>query len=72
MSGRKPKELEYEKPDETIEYLLGYFYQIKRGMPITYTELKNYCEMMSVDLCSWECGVIMSIDSIFENSVNGL
>jgi len=72
MTGRKPKELEYSEPEETIEYLLAYFYQLKRGAPITYTELKNYCEMMSVDLSGWECSVIMSIDAIFENSINGL
>lgn len=73
MSGNKPDELDIDEPfDETV-YLLEYFWAVKQtaGVKISYTELKNYCTMMAVQLTALESEVIMKIDAIFEGSIYG-
>ena len=66
-------ELDYEEPDDESRYLLGHFYSVKSsaGVKIAYTELKNYSELMALNLQPFECEVIMGIDRIFEASING-
>jgi len=73
MLGKNPQELNYEKPEDSITYLLDHFYQAKRaaGEKISYTELKHYSELMHFNLSGFEVEVIMQIDSIFEGSVHG-
>lgn len=33
--------------------------------PITYTEIKSWCELYGVSLCPYEVGVIKRLDNIF-------
>lgn len=69
----KVPELDYPDADETMAYLLNHFYQVKRaqGERISYLELGSYSSIMSYNLSSWECEIIMLIDKIYEASVNG-
>jgi len=73
MSGQTPEELQFEDPDPSINYLLNHFWKMKRSSfgPISFTELKNYAEMMACDFEANEVEVIMSIDRIFESKANG-
>lgn len=67
MSGRKPDQLCFDEPDESIIYLLGYYYEIKRGEVLTYTEIKNFCDIMALNLAAWEVRALIMIDNIYEN-----
>jgi len=73
MTKRKPAELDFPEVESTVAYLLEHFYTIKktRGEKITYNELQCFMNVMSLQLASWECEVIMTIDSIFEGCVHG-
>jgi len=71
MTGRKPPELEFSKADDDILYLLSYYYDMKRGQQLTYSEIREYCNLMAVELCAWECRAIMTLDNIFESSAHG-
>jgi hypothetical protein len=73
MTKNKPAELDIDEPDSEVLHVLSYYYDLKKtaGEKITYTELKSFMEVMSIDLCSWQCDTIMKIDNIFEGSVHG-
>lgn len=73
MSGETPDALKFEKPPATILYLMDHFWSVKHaaGERISYTELKNYSDMMALGLEAYEVEAIMNIDSIFERSVHG-
>lgn len=66
MTGKKPPELEFPEIDDDMQYLLGYYYEMKRGNRLTFSEVQSYCTMMGVELAAWECRIIMRIDAIFE------
>lgn len=65
-------ELNYPEPHQSMRYLLNHFYSVKQatGVKVSYTELKNYSEMMCYYLAGWEFELIMRIDSIYEISIN--
>lgn len=74
VSGRvEVPELKYPEPDDSITYVLNHFYHVKQaqGVKISYTELRNYSELMSYQLSSWECELIMRIDTIYERCLHG-
>lgn len=66
-------ELDFDEPDREIIYILDHFYEVKQaaGVKISYTELKNYSEIMAFNLQPFENELIMRIDGIFEASING-
>jgi hypothetical protein len=55
--------------DDTILYILDIFYSIKRSEQLTYTELKNYCSLVDMDLDAEEVTLIMDIDNIYNRSM---
>jgi len=69
----KVPELDYPEPEDTIAYILNHFYAVKQatGERISYTELKNYSEIMAYHLAAWEFELIIQIDRIYEASLNG-
>lgn len=64
-------ELDYPEPDESVDYILEHFYQLKKakGEKISFTELRCYSELLALNLQPFEVKLIMDIDRIFENSV---
>jgi len=72
-SGIRPPELDFEEPCETINYILDHFWRLKTasGVKISYTEIHHYSQLIRIDLCSFEVELIMYIDTLFENKVNG-
>lgn len=72
MTGKRPVELNYTEPVDDVCYLLNHFYTIKKsyGQRITYSELSAYNDLMACRFESWEVACIMTIDTIFEGSVN--
>ncbi|GAA4652084.1 hypothetical protein GCM10023116_43680 [Kistimonas scapharcae] len=67
-TGKKPKQLaeQPEKPQE-LDYLLGWFYDLHnatRGQ-ITFTEIRNWSELMHVSVRAWEVEVIRRLAVIF-------
>lgn len=69
----KVPELDYPEPDESVEYLLDHFYQLKqcKGQKISYSELKCYSDMMALNLQPFEVELIMTIDRMFERLIYG-
>lgn len=66
-------ELEYPQPDDGAVYLLNHFWKLKKtvGDKLSYTELTNYCSLMSITFKPFEIDVLMNIDRIFERSIGG-
>jgi hypothetical protein len=66
-------ELDYPEPDESIAYITDYFYRLRESCKgkISFLELQAFSQLMRLDLCAWECDMIMQLDSILESSLNG-
>lgn len=65
VSGSNPPELDTPPLPESLAYLWGTFFQIRRTPdPLTYTELRNWSLMTATDLEPLEVEAIMRLDSI--------
>lgn len=73
MSGEIPEELNFPDPDQDYIYILESFWKVKKaaGENISYTELKNYMDLMKANFTAFEVNLIMQIDSIFEGAIHG-
>jgi hypothetical protein len=61
------KKLEELEPDPTILYILDLFYSLVKGpdSPISYSELKCYCELMQIELEPEEIEAIFKIERVY-------
>lgn len=67
-TGKKPKELAEAKPISIkFQYLYLWYLDIKTSEAITFTELKNWCELTNNKLTNWELDTIRAIDRIYWN-----
>lgn len=66
-------ELDYPEPDESIRYILDYFYRLRESCKgkISFVELQAFSQMLHLNLCAWECDIIMQLDSILEGALSG-
>jgi len=48
-----------------LEYLWAYFCQVHNGEQLTYTEIKNWSDLMKYDINSQEVEIIMRLESEF-------
>lgn len=65
VSGFIPPELQTPELPESLAYLWGTFFQIRRTPdPLTYTELRNWSLMTKQELEPLEVETIMRLDSI--------
>jgi len=73
MSGEKPQKLEFEEPEESIIFMLDYYWSLKSASleKITYNDLKAFQDCMSINLCSWQCEALLKIDNIYAGSMYG-
>ena len=73
MSGEKPAALEFEEPEESVIFVMDYFWSIRSASvdKITYNDLKAFQDCMNIHLCSWQCEAIIKIDNIYAGSVYG-
>ncbi len=56
---------------ESLEYLKDYWLQCRRGKVITYQELFYFQKVMQKNLDAWESTIIIKIDNIYWNLVDG-
>ena len=68
MTRKKPKELDFPDYDQSVSHLIDLFYDLKEshGKKISYTEIKNFQDLMNIDLASWQVEAIKKIDDLFE------
>lgn len=65
VSGFTPPELETPALPDSLAYLWGTFFQIRRTPdPLTYTELRNWSLMTKQELDPLEVETIMRLDAI--------
>lgn len=65
VSGFTPPELNTPELPESLAYLWGTFFQIRRTPdPLTYTELRNWSLMTQQELEPLEVEAIMRLDAI--------
>lgn len=70
MGAPVPKDTLIVAPTE-LEYLKTYWLQCRRNQVITYRELFYFQETMSIVLESWEVEIIIHIDNIYWNLIDG-
>lgn len=63
QTGRKPKALDIPPCPDGLEYLWERYCQIKRGQPLTWSELQAWQQMTGTPLMGWEAETIMRIES---------
>lgn len=56
---------------EELEYLKIYWLQCHRDKVLTYQELFYFQKVMHVDIEPWESEIIIQIDNIYWNLING-
>ena len=54
-----------------LDYLRIYWLQCRRNQVITYQELFYFQQMMGIDLTPWEIEIIIHIDNIYWNLIDG-
>lgn len=51
--------------DDNTEYIWSLYASIKSPkLPLSYTEIKSWSELMGVDISPFEAGALMKIDAI--------
>jgi len=50
-------------------YLWEHYWSLRQGNPITYSDIKAYCDITGAILDIWECKGIMAIDRAVEGTV---
>lgn len=76
MSGRLPDELDIDPLPEALDWLWQTWRQIAEGrqgsgfgpLPITWRDMRDWCELMHMSLTPWEVGVIRLLDRVFLQS----
>lgn len=64
-TGDQPKELQIPPAPAELAYILPIFFEIRRSPePLTYTELRNWCDLKRISLDPMEVDVIMRLDTI--------
>ena len=56
-----------------LEYLMGWFWEIRNAIggngfganPISFCEMKAWCELTSIELTPWEVSVLRKLDTEF-------
>ena len=56
---------------EDLDYLKTYWLQCRRGQVVTYQELFYFQQVMRIDFEPWESTIIMQIDNIYWDLING-
>jgi hypothetical protein len=71
-TGKMPKQLaeQTERPEE-LEYILGWYSELRTENQLTYTEIKSWSELCGVKLISWELDLLKALDRINWSSKNG-
>ena len=70
QTGVKPEELKGPEFPIHLSYIWSAFFKLSGSRsagfssvnPLTYTEIKNYCDMMGEELTGWEIDVIKRLD----------
>ncbi|WP_425048810.1 phage tail assembly chaperone [Pseudomonas nitroreducens] len=65
VTGDTPKELQTPPIPSELAYLWPLFFEIRRTPdPLTYTELRNWCDLKRIRLDPLEVDVLMRLDAI--------
>ncbi|WP_236225547.1 phage tail assembly chaperone [Pseudomonas pseudonitroreducens] len=65
VTGDPPKELQTPEIPQELAYLWPLFFEIRRtSEPLTYTELRSWCDLKRISLEPLEVDVLMRLDSI--------
>jgi hypothetical protein len=71
-TGKMPKQLaeQTERPEE-LEYILAWYSELRTDAQLTFTEMKNWCDLTKIDLLGWEIDILKALDRIYWSSKNG-
>ena len=69
---QRDKLITYPDVPESLDYIMFHFYRVRKATQgkISYTELKNYIDVMCLEFQGWESELLMQIDSIYESCIN--
>ena len=68
-TGKKPQQLaeQTERPEE-LEYILTWYSELRTDVQLTFTEIKNWCDLSGVKLIGWELDLLKALDRIYWSS----
>lgn len=69
QTGRKPKALQTPECPEELAYLWSHYCSIKRGQPLTWSELAAWSQMTGIRLRGWESETLMQIESAVQKAM---
>lgn len=69
--GRKPKELEEKAVcPAPFRYLWDYYLEIKMDGFLTHTEIKDWAELLHINITHWEVRILKTLDRIYWKQLN--
>jgi len=68
-TGKLPAKLrDRVKLDDNLQYIVNWYLELQGASPLTFTEIKSWCELTGNEPLPWEVEVIKKLDTIYWES----